>query len=468
MRIAFVTETWKPSINGVVTRIASSIDELVAAGHEVLIIAPSLGAADAAVPRQAGVTLHRIPAFHISWVYGGQPWGWPLPRVRRLLAEFTPDIVHVVSPFVLGIAGVRGARRLGLPLVVSFHTDIAAYAGSYHLAWARPIIWRILRALHNAGRLNLVTSQHSAALLTKHGVRNIALWRRGVDLERFRPSVAGRADAGAGAGSAGAGGATAGAGLAGGRPAAGTTPEPAGPAAGAAQGQAGTQGPAEAGAAGGSGVADSSRTADDTHPAEGSGVVSGTSVASGTSGRADARPTALYVGRLADEKRISSLLPLARSGTVRLVLVGDGPDRARLEQEFAGTDTVFTGSLTGEDLTRAYAEADVFVFTSTTETLGLVLIEALACGLPIVAVESPASRELLGALEVARLIAADRPGDFGAAVESLLSWRTPEARAALARAEAVGWGWAAATEELLDYYRGALGAASPRPAPARP
>ncbi|MCL2514336.1 MAG: glycosyltransferase family 1 protein [Microbacteriaceae bacterium] len=372
MRIAFVTETWKPSVNGVVTRIASTVDELVAAGHEVLVIAPSLGAADAAVERQRGVTLRRVPSFRVKWVYGGQPWGWPLPRVRRMLADFRPDLVHVVSPFTLGIAGVRAARRLRLPLVTSFHTDIAAYAGSYHLAWSRPIIWRMLRALHNAGRLNLVTSRHSATLLAAHGIPDSLLWRRGVDVERFGAVARDR-------------------------------------------------------------------------PAK-------------------AVPTALYVGRLAHEKNISSLVPLARSGRVHLKLVGDGPDRLRLEDEFAGTGTEFAGTLTGQALVDAYAAADVFVFTSTTETLGLVLIEALASGLPIAAVESPASRELLGPLDgIARLVRADRPGDFVAAVDGLLAGGTPAELGHRARAEAAGWSWATATEELLGYYARTL---APQAAPA--
>lgn len=392
MRVALVTETWKPSINGVVTRLSATVDALVAGGHEVLVIAPSLGAGDAAVPRQSGVTLRRIPSFHIGWVYGGQPWGWPLPRVRRLIATFRPDVVHVADPFVLGIAGVRAARRLRVPLITSFHTDIVAYASSYHLAWSRPIIWRILRALHNSARLTLATSQHAADVLTAHGVRDIELWPRGVDLQRFRPRGAG------------------------------DTPN---------------------------------RGATDTD-------AEATTAGAGTGGV----PTAVYVGRLADEKSIDTLLPLARSATVRLVLVGDGPDRPRLERAFAGTGTVFTGTLTGDTLTRAYADADVFVFPSTTETLGLVLIEALASGLPIVAASSPASRELLHALPVARLVdpatdrAAGRAGGEGfvAAVAGVLQGPVAP-RAAQARAAAEGWGWPASTAYAIDRYRQVAAAA---------
>ncbi|HEU0257041.1 MAG TPA: glycosyltransferase family 1 protein [Microbacteriaceae bacterium] len=384
MRIAFVTETWQPSVNGVVTRLAAHIDWLTAAGHQVLVIAPRIDGSGAGPQARPGVTVLRIPSFR-TWVYGGQPWGWPLlGRVRRMLAAFHPDVVHVVGPFVLGIAGVIAARRLRLPLVASFHTDIAAYAGSYRLGWSRPIIWRILRALHNAAAVNLVTSEHSATLLREHGIRGVRLWRRGVDVARFAAAAARHTAA---------------------RP-------PGEPVAG----------PADEGSL----------------------------------------PTALYVGRIADEKHLTALLPLARSGRVRLMLVGDGPDRGRLERLFAGTGTVFTGTLTGPALVEAYAAADAFVFPSVTETLGLVLIEALASGLPIVAVRSPASEELVGRLRTARLVEAARPQDFWPALAELLAVHEPAEEARYAQAQAAGWGWPAAAEQVFACYAGLVA----RPAPA--
>ena len=377
MRIAFVTEMWKPLANGVVTRLSATIDELTGLGHEVLVVAPSLGPADATVEPQPGVTERRVPSYRVPWIYGGQAWGWPAPRVRRFLADFRPDIVHAVSPFSLGVAGVLGARQLRLPLITSFHTDIAAYSTSYHMGWLRPATWEIIRSLHNAGRMTLVTSRHSEELLGRHGIRHIVLWRRGVNLAQFAaadPAV----------------------------PPAITPYEP-----------------------------------------------------------DPDRPTVLYVGRLADEKGLDRLLPLARSGQVHLVLVGAGPARARLEREFAGTGTTFTGEVRGPALTQAYAGADVFAFTSTTDTLGLVLLEALASGLPVVAVESPASRELLAELPVARLIDPEHPTDFVPMVAELLAWKTPAERAAIARQEAAPWTWAKATEQLIGYYQQVLSATSP-------
>jgi glycosyltransferase involved in cell wall biosynthesis len=104
-----------------------------------------------------------------------------------------------------------------------------------------------------------------------------------------------------------------------------------------------------------------------------------------TGGHPDA-PLLLYVGRLAPEKRLDWLRPLLDGlpGT-RLALVGDGPIRTELETLFAGSPTVFTGYLQGEELSHAYASADLFVFPSDSETFGNVVLEAMASGLPVIA-----------------------------------------------------------------------------------
>jgi glycosyltransferase involved in cell wall biosynthesis len=93
----------------------------------------------------------------------------------------------------------------------------------------------------------------------------------------------------------------------------------------------------------------------------------------------------LYVGRLSNEKRIDTLKPILEAlPNTRLALVGDGPQRKDLEAHFAGTNTVFMGYLKGDELAQAFASADVFTFPSAKETFGLVIVEAMASGLPVV------------------------------------------------------------------------------------
>ncbi|GEO25145.1 glycosyl transferase [Alicyclobacillus acidoterrestris] len=107
-------------------------------------------------------------------------------------------------------------------------------------------------------------------------------------------------------------------------------------------------------------------------------------------------PVLLYVGRLASEKNIERIRPcLDEFPDLHLAIVGDGPYRRDLEQIFAGTNAHFTGYMHGAELAEAYASADAFLFPSTTETLGLVLFEAMATGLPVLAADSPPTREVL-------------------------------------------------------------------------
>jgi glycosyltransferase involved in cell wall biosynthesis len=123
------------------------------------------------------------------------------------------------------------------------------------------------------------------------------------------------------------------------------------------------------------------------------------------------RPILLYTGRVAVEKNIQAFLALDHPGTK--VVVGDGPQRAKLERQFP--DAVFVGMRHGEDLARHVASADVFVFPSRTDTFGLVLLEALACGVPVAAYPVPGPLDVVGGTNVGVL-----DEDLGAAVAGAL------------------------------------------------
>ncbi len=103
----------------------------------------------------------------------------------------------------------------------------------------------------------------------------------------------------------------------------------------------------------------------------------------------------IFVGRLANEKRIDLLLEIARSPGIALTIIGDGALREELEQVFAGTDTYFTGYLIGDELAQAYASADVFVFPGASETFGQVMLEAMASGLPTVVVNAGGAPDVI-------------------------------------------------------------------------
>ena len=364
MRIAFTTETWWPSTDGVVTRLTATVRELRRMGHELLIIAPQGGE-----PWFEGIPVIGVPTVSVRFIYDGKPWGLPLPRVLRFIDDFHPDLVHVVNPFVLGMAGVWGAVKRRYPLVASYHTNIARYAEFYHLGASKPIIWAILRMLHNRAQVNLATSMAVQQELSDHGIQRVDIWRRGVDLDQYDPSRRSRA------------------------------------------------------------------------------------MRERMTGGHGHRLIAVYVGRLALEKGLNRLTGIfdANEG-VHLCLVGDGPARRQLEERFRGKPVTFTGTLHGSELAEAYASADFFVFPSTTDTLGLVLLEAMASGLPIVAAEARPTHELVDQSGAGALFSADDSNGVAKAVGQLLAGDLT-LLSLKARKEAERWGWSVPTVELVEMYQ---------------
>jgi glycosyltransferase involved in cell wall biosynthesis len=147
------------------------------------------------------------------------------------------------------------------------------------------------------------------------------------------------------------------------------------------------------------------------------------------------RPIHLFVGRVAIEKNIEAFLALDLPGSQ--VVIGDGPQLEQLKRKFP--KAYFLGKKVGEDLARHYAAADVFVFPSLTDTFGLVILEALASGLPVAAFPVPGPRDILtdsgaGALDL----------DLAAAVKQALA--LPAARC---RQVAEQFSWKVATEQFL-------------------
>ena len=169
-------------------------------------------------------------------------------------------------------------------------------------------------------------------------------------------------------------------------------------------------------------------------------------------------PLLIYVGRLSAEKGIDRIKPVLEAiPHARLALVGDGPYREELETLFADLPVNFVGYLQGTDLGSAYASADAFVFPSLTETLGLVVLEAMAAGCPVIAANAGGIPDIVTDGENGFLF--DPAQDNGAieATQRLLANQLErEKLRRRARQEAERWGWAAATRQLQDYYRQVL------------
>lgn len=167
-------------------------------------------------------------------------------------------------------------------------------------------------------------------------------------------------------------------------------------------------------------------------------------------------PLLLYVGRLSAEKEIERIKPILEAiPEARLALVGDGPHREALQKHFAGTNTYFVGYLMGQELGSAFASADAFIFPSRTETLGLVLLEAMAAGCPVVAARSGGIPDIVtdGVNGYLFEPTADVQGALAATVRLLEQKQQRDIIRQNARQEAESWGWPSATRQLLDYYQ---------------
>lgn len=170
----------------------------------------------------------------------------------------------------------------------------------------------------------------------------------------------------------------------------------------------------------------------------------------------------IYIGRLGPEKSLGDLRAIVKGtpGAV-LALVGDGPCRPTLEQELSDIPVVFTGLLRGDDLAAAYASADIFVMPSPSETLGFVVLEAMASGLPVVAVAAGGLLDIITQPGVTGLLYP--PGDLESAAEATRKLAGDAAVAAAigraGRSEVERWGWTAATTRLrCTQYRSAIAA----------
>ena len=369
MRVAVVTESFLPQVNGVTNSVLRVCEQMQRHGHEVLVVAPGDGptrCAGAHVVRTPSVALPGYRDFRL-----GPPW----PGLARTLRGFGPDVVHLASPASLGAHAGRVAARLDLPVVAVYQTDLAGFAGRYGLARTERAVWRYLRGVHERAAVTLAPSTDALAALRRAGVPRLAYWPRGVDGERFAPAhrdVAWRA--------------------------------------------------AHAG------------------PDE---VLVG------------------YVGRLAAEKEVELLTALVDVPRVRLVVVGDGPHRARLQRLLP--DAAFLGLQTGTALSRAFASLDVFVHTGASETFCQAAQEALSSGVPVVA---PAAGGLLDLVRPGSNGLLFRPGSavaLRAQVQRLVDDDALRRRlAGAARRSVAHRSWDAVGDQLVGHYRRAVaGPAAP-------
>ncbi len=294
MRVAVVTESFLPNINGVTNSVLRVLEHLCASGDQALVIAP---ASENMPTEYAGHPVKAVPVIPTqNFLPTGMPMGLPQKRIQHLLDGFSPDVIHLASPFALGSYANKMAKKLDIPTVSIYQTDLGGFAKQYGFGIAQSSLQKILYKIHSQTDRTLAPSTAACLELHLAGVPEVYLWRRGVNTELFNPNKRSAS------------------------------------------------------------LRDTWKNGDQNK------IIVG------------------FVGRLAQEKRVSDLKVLQSNPNIQLVIVGDGPHRRKLEQQLPGA--LFLGFKNGEELAQIYASFDLFIHPGPNETFCQAVQEALASGIP--------------------------------------------------------------------------------------
>ena len=281
MKLVLVTDAWTPQVNGVVTTLTHTVEHLRQRGIEVTVISPE-GFRSIPCPGYAEIRLSLAP----------------YRRVKRIIGEQKPDVIHIATEGPLGRAARRFCLNHGLPFATSSHTRFPEYI-RMRAPVPLSLSYKVLRDFHAPAHITLVRTPTIKEELEERGFEHLKVWPGAVDTRLFRPRGKDALDL--------------------------------------------------------------------------------------------PRPLGLYVGRIAVEKGLPDFLDLDLPGSK--VLIGGGPDLEKLRARYP--DAHFLGPRFGEELASLISAADVFVFPSRTDTFGLVMLEAMACGIPVAAFPVTGPRDVV-------------------------------------------------------------------------
>ena len=187
LRIAVVTETWPPEINGVAITLSRLVRGLCQRNHEIQLIRPRQGKHEA--PHNGSevneLLLRGLPIPHYPQLKMGLPSKSALVRAWTLKR---PDLVHIATEGPLGWSALQAARRLRLPVTSDFRTNFHSYSKHYGMAWLSKPIMAYLRKFHNHTACTMVPTQLLKTELNKQGFANLRVVARGVDTAVFSPA----------------------------------------------------------------------------------------------------------------------------------------------------------------------------------------------------------------------------------------------------------------------------------------
>ena len=366
MKVAIVTESFLPQINGVTNSVLRVLEFLEGQGHQAMVIAPE---SDGGPGEYHGARIKRVPALPLHSLFPiGLPVAVPSRKLEYLIDGFAPDVMHLASPFALGGYSARIARRLGLPSLSIYQTDLAGFARHYGLNIAHNSLRKIVGKIHTSTNRTLAPSSAACSDLREQGVPNVHLWRRGVNTSLFHPS----------------------------------------------------------------------KRDETLRSAWG----------------ANRKLIVGYVGRLANEKRISDLAILDRDPRIQLVIVGDGPAREKLQRELPRA--LFTGFKSGEDLGAAYASFDLFIHPGPNETFCQSVQEALSSGTPCIVPLTGGPADLVTTGATGYVIDTSNPNQLISSVEHFMARADRGEMSLMARNSVETRTWSAINQQLISHYNAVI------------
>ena len=321
MRIAFFTNCYKPLVNGVITSISSLKEAYERKGHEVYVFAPRV---EDYIDQEKNVFRYRSVNITNKVKY---PLPIPLSfKVKKVINEFNPDIVHIHHPFLLSSAAIMYGKKLGIPKILTIHTQYEQYAYYIYPIPERVTHEAIKMIISNlAYKTDCITTPSASMkkIIENYGIKNrIEVIPNAIHLISFKE--------------------------------------------------------------------------DDE--------LKRTEIKKKYNLKEDNK-IILFVGRIASEKSIDkvikalAIIKKRNSSKEKLLIVGNGPAMDELKQLTRSLkveeDVIFTGTVSYEEIQHYYKMAYVFTIASTTETFGIVTIEALASGVPVVAVKAPGAADIL-------------------------------------------------------------------------
>ncbi|KAB8131770.1 glycosyltransferase family 1 protein [Gracilibacillus oryzae] len=182
MKIAIFTDTFLPDVNGVAKTLGRLTTYLDSSNHHYIVISPKQTRNESATDQIYPQSSFPFPLYKECRI--------SLPKkteIKNLLLSFEPDIIHVATPFSIGLCGLQLAKKLNIPLVGSYHTDFDHYLHYYHLSLLSRPLWRYMEWFHQSMSRIFVPSAHTFSQLQKRDFHNIQIWKRGVDTTVFHP-----------------------------------------------------------------------------------------------------------------------------------------------------------------------------------------------------------------------------------------------------------------------------------------